>query len=158
MPYGLVNDWEEASRIVLQLKKNSKKVVFTNGCFDILHRAHVELLEYARSLGDFLVVGLNTDESVSRIKGPNRPIFTLMNRAKVLTSLRPVDMVVPFNQDTPYFLIQKLKPDVIVKGGDYTEDQVVGADLVKSWGGEVKIFTYITGFSTSEIIKKLLQK
>ena len=158
MSYGLVNDWDEAFRIVQQLKRNNKKIVFTNGCFDIIHCAHVKLLEYAKSLGDFLVVGLNSDESVSRIKGRKRPIFPFKDRAKVLTSLRVVDLVVPFNEDTPYSLILKLKPDIIVKGGDYREEDVVGADMVKSWGGEVKIFDYIKGYSTSQIIKNLMQK
>ena len=158
MPYGLVENWEKASQIVLQFKKDNRKVVFTNGCFDIIHRAHVELLEYARSLGDLLIVGLNSDESVRRLKGPDRPIFRLADRAKVLTSLRPVDMVVPFSQDTPLLLIKTLKPDIIVKGGDYTEESVVGAELVRSWGGVVKIFNFIEGYSTTKIIEKLKRK
>ncbi|MCC6012146.1 D-glycero-beta-D-manno-heptose 1-phosphate adenylyltransferase [Candidatus Caldipriscus sp.] len=137
------------------LRKAGYKIVFTNGCFDIIHRGHVELLKFARSLGDVLVVGLNDDESVRRLKGKNRPINTLEDRAFVLLSIRWVDFVVPFSEDTPERVIREISPDVLVKGGDYRIEDVVGADFVLSKGGRVEIFNYLEGYSTTSIIKKI---
>jgi D-beta-D-heptose 7-phosphate kinase/D-beta-D-heptose 1-phosphate adenosyltransferase len=137
------------------LRKAGYKIVFTNGCFDIIHRGHVELLKFARSLGDVLVVGLNDDESVRRLKGKNRPINTLEDRAFVLLSIRWVDFVVPFSEDTPERIIREISPDVLVKGGDYRIEDVVGADFVLSKGGRVEIFNYLEGYSTTSIIKKI---
>jgi rfaE bifunctional protein nucleotidyltransferase chain/domain len=137
------------------LRKAGYKIVFTNGCFDIIHRGHVELLRFARSLGDVLVVGLNDDESVRRLKGKNRPINTLEDRAFVLLSIRWVDFVVPFSEDTPERIIREISPDVLVKGGDYRIEDVAGADFVLSRGGRVEIFNYLEGYSTTSIIKKI---
>jgi len=137
------------------LRKAGYKIVFTNGCFDIIHRGHVELLKFARSLGDVLVVGLNDDESVRRLKGKNRPINTLEDRAFVLLSIRWVDFVVPFSEDTPERIIREISPDVLVKGGDYRIEDIAGADFVLSRGGRVEIFNYLEGYSTTSIIKKI---
>jgi rfaE bifunctional protein nucleotidyltransferase chain/domain len=137
------------------LRKAGYKIVFTNGCFDIIHRGHVELLRFARSLGDVLVVGLNDDESVRRLKGKNRPINTLEDRAFVLLSIRWVDFVVPFSEDTPERIIREISPDVLVKGGDYRIEDIAGADFVLSKGGRVEIFNYLEGYSTTSIIKKI---
>ena len=125
------------------LKKSGKKIVFTNGCFDVLHVAHIRLLEQAKKSGDCLIIGINTDASVQRLKGPNRPYYTLSERIEILEALKVVDGVIPFDEDTPLNLIQKIKPDVLVKGGDYKKDQIVGSKEVKSWGGKVLIFPYI---------------
>lgn len=137
------------------LRKAGYKIVFTNGCFDIIHRGHVELLRFARSLGDVLVVGLNDDESVRRLKGKNRPINTLEDRAFVLLSIRWVDFVVPFSEDTPERIIREISPNVLVKGGDYRIEDIAGADFVLSKGGRVEIFNYLEGYSTTSIIKKI---
>ena len=145
---------EVQSQISL-LKENNKKVVFTNGCFDILHAGHVEYLEQAKKLGDELVVGLNSDSSVKILKGKNRPINNLEHRAKVLSSLQCVDKIVSFAEETPIKLIKAIKPDVLVKGGDYKVKDVVGHKEVGSWGGEVKIIPLVPGLSTTNIIKKL---
>jgi rfaE bifunctional protein nucleotidyltransferase chain/domain len=124
------------------------KVVFTNGCFDMLHRGHLELLQYCKTLGK-VVVGLNGDESVKRLKGEQRPINNEADRKFLLESLLFVDEVIVFNENTPYNLIKQIKPDIIVKGGDYTIDNIVGSDIC-----EVKIFNYIDGYSTTKIIER----
>ncbi len=130
------------------------KVVFTNGCFDIIHRGHIEYLAKASDLGDILIVGLNTDESVRRIKGENRPVNDERARSMVLAALKFVDAVVLFNEDTPYELIKLARPNVLVKGSDYTEDTIVGADIVKENGGEIVTIDLVPGYSTSDIIDK----
>ncbi|MCD6412769.1 MAG: D-glycero-beta-D-manno-heptose 1-phosphate adenylyltransferase [Elusimicrobia bacterium] len=141
-----------------KLKKFSaagkKKIVFTNGCFDIIHPGHVYLLKKAKSFGDILVVGLNSNSSVARIK-KGRPINNFRFRSEVLDSLKFVDFVCGFSEKTPLALIKRVRPDVLVKGGDWKESEVVGADFVKSLGGEVKIIPYKKGFSTTGIIKKV---
>jgi len=131
------------------------KVVFTNGVFDLLHPGHVDVLTAARSRGDTLIVGINTDESVARLKGPDRPVRNQAERAFVLAALEAVDLVVLFEQDTPLELVRALRPDVIVKGGDYTVDSIVGASEVQAWGGEVVVVPLTPGQSTSSIIEKL---
>jgi rfaE bifunctional protein nucleotidyltransferase chain/domain len=131
----------------------NNKVVFTNGCFDILHRGHIEYLSQARDKGEILVIGLNSDASVKRIKGKGRPVQDETSRALVLASLRIVDAVVLFDEDTPFELIKIVKPDVLVKGADYTEDTIVGADIVKASGGEVVVIPIVAGYSTSRILK-----
>lgn len=141
-------------------RQNGETIVFTNGCFDILHAGHVRYLAQAKALGDRLVVGLNSDASVSRLKGADRPVNTLTDRATVLSSLASVDWVLPFGddlteQDTPLQLIQQVQPDILVKGGDYTEDTIIGADVVKAHGGEVKVLSFVEGRSTSNVIKKI---
>lgn len=132
-----------------------RKIVFTNGCFDILHRGHIEYLSKARDLGDVLIVGLNTDASVRRIKGEGRPVQDEASRALVIASLRFVEAVILFDEDTPYDLISLVKPDVLVKGGDYTEETIVGADIVKEGGGEVVTIPLVEGYSTSGLLKSI---
>jgi D-glycero-beta-D-manno-heptose 1-phosphate adenylyltransferase len=135
--------------------RQGKKVVFTNGCFDILHIGHVDYLEKASCLGDVLVIGLNTDASVSRIKGPDRPIVPENARARVIAALSYVDAVVFFDTPTPAQLIQSLSPEVLVKGDDYQVSNIIGADFVLTHGGEVKTIPLVEGFSTSKIIEKI---
>ena len=125
------------------------KIIFTNGCFDVLHRGHIELLKYSKSLG-YVVVGLNSDESVRKLKGNSRPFFSVEDRKFMLESCRYVDKVIVFNENTPQELIKTIKPDVIVKGGDYTPDQVVGSDMA-----QVEIFNYIDGYSTTKILESI---
>lgn len=138
------------------LKEEQKKIVFTNGCFDILHRGHVEYLSKARDLGDVLVLGLNTDNSVKRLgKSPERPINTEDSRAIILAALECVDYIVLFDEDTPLELITKVLPDVLVKGDDYKPENIVGYDVVNKNGGIVKTITFVEGFSTTGIISKL---
>ena len=137
-------------------RANGEKIVFTNGCFDLLHPGHIHLLSQAKDLGDRLVVGLNSDESVRRLKGPTRPILNERDRAAVLGSLDYVDLVIIFEEDTPTSLLQTLKPDILVKGSDHALDQVVGKELVESYGGEVCLVNLLKGHSTTEITKKVL--
>lgn len=139
-------------------KNEGKKIVFTNGCFDIVHAGHVDYLEKAKNFGDVLIVGLNSDESVRRLKGENRPINPQEYRKKVLQALKPVDLVIIFDEDTPERLIKEVKPDVLVKGGDYTIDNIVGADFVMSYGGKVFTIDFVYDVSTSKIIKKIGEK
>ncbi len=150
-----ITDKETLARLLAAKKLTGNKIVFTNGCFDLLHPGHIRYLADARSLGDFLVVGLNSDDSVSRLKGENRPIQKEAVRAELLGALHSVDAVVVFNEDTPFDLISHLKPDILVKGGDYTPDTVVGADVVTANGGQVKIIPFEAGFSTTELISKI---
>lgn len=135
-----------------------KSLIFTNGCFDILHAGHVEYLARAADLGDCLVIGLNTDESVTRLKGPGRPVNNQAARATLLAALSFVDAVVLFEEATPYELIKTIEPDFLVKGGDYKESEIVGSDLVKARNGKVIVFDLLEGFSTSELIRKLTKK
>lgn len=135
-------------------RSNGESIVFTNGCFDLLHIGHITLLESARNQGDRLIVGINSDASVSKLKGPTRPMVGQRERAYVLAALAAVDAVVIFDTPTPLELIDALRPDVIVKGGDYNEDTVVGAKEVRSWGGRVKIVPTVEGFSTTKLIEK----
>jgi D-glycero-beta-D-manno-heptose 1-phosphate adenylyltransferase len=128
------------------------KIVFTNGCFDILHRGHIEYLSQARDRGDILIIGLNSDTSVKNIKGEGRPVQDETSRAQILASLRFVEAVVLFNEDTPYDLIKVVQPDVLVKGGDYDESTIVGADIVKANGGEVVVIPLVEGYSSSKIL------
>jgi D-beta-D-heptose 7-phosphate kinase/D-beta-D-heptose 1-phosphate adenosyltransferase len=133
----------------------NKKIVFTNGCFDILHAGHIHSLEQAAAFGDFLIVGLNSDKSINRIKGPDRPFNKEQDRALLLASLMMVDAVVLFEQETPLELIQTLKPDVLVKGGDYTIESIVGAEDVMQNGGKVEIIPLIPGVSTTLIAERI---
>lgn len=140
---------------VEEWRKRGQVIVFTNGCFDILHFGHVDYLEKARALGDRLVVGLNTDASINRFKGEHRPIQDQNSRARVMASLQTVDLVVFFDEDTPLQLITELLPDILVKGSDYLAESIVGAEIVKSNGGEVETIDFIPGYSTSRIIEKI---
>jgi D-beta-D-heptose 7-phosphate kinase/D-beta-D-heptose 1-phosphate adenosyltransferase len=141
-----------------RLVSEGKTLVFTNGCFDILHRGHVAYLGQARAWCDRLVVGLNSDRSIRALKGEDRPVNDLESRALVLAGLGSVDLVAPFDEDTPIKLIEVARPDVLIKGADYTEEQVVGGDLVKSWGGEVKLAPLVEGYSTTAAIARMTSK
>lgn len=136
-------------------RNQGQKIVFTNGCFDILHLGHVDYLEKARQLGDKLVLGLNTDASINRIKGPSRPLQDEMSRARVMASLLFVDAVVFFDEDTPLELIKAVQPDILVKGDDYTIENIVGQDVVTARGGEVKTIPLVKGYSTTNVVKKI---
>ena len=142
------SSWEET-------RKGLREIVFTNGCFDILHAGHVKCLEQARSFGQFLVVGLNGDASITRLKGPERPINSFLDRATVLAALRAVDLVIGFDEDTPAKLIQAIDPQVLVKGGDWSVESIAGADWVQSRGGRVVTIPLVAGRSTTRTIEKL---
>lgn len=142
-------------KIVSRLKKQKKKIVFTNGCFDLLHAGHITLLRKAKSLGDFLIVGLNSDQSVRKLKGRGRPVVLQNDRARVLSALRDVDCVVVFSEPTPLNLIRSLTPDVLVKGADYKNSTIVGADWVRSNRGKVVRIPLVKGRSSSSIFQKL---
>ena len=150
-----IKDLAAARKLVSLWKHQGKHVVFTNGCFDLLHLGHVDYLEKARNLGDVLVVGLNTDDSVSRFKGPQRPIQDQQSRARIMAALQAVDLVVFFNEDTPLKLISELLPQILVKGSDYLAENIVGADVVKNAGGVVKTIDFVPGYSTSRIVDKI---
>jgi D-beta-D-heptose 7-phosphate kinase/D-beta-D-heptose 1-phosphate adenosyltransferase len=141
--------------LLRNLRNQKKKIVFTNGVFDILHRGHVDYLRKAKSLGDVLVVGMNTDSSVKKIKGPHRPIQNQNDRAVIAASLNSVDYVIFFDEPTPDRIIRFVKPDILVKGADYKLEQIAGADFVKSYGGKVKRIKLSSGRSTSKILTKL---
>jgi D-beta-D-heptose 7-phosphate kinase/D-beta-D-heptose 1-phosphate adenosyltransferase len=147
---------EELNSTLSAIRKN-KQIVFTNGCFDILHIGHISLLNKSKALGDKLIIGLNSDSSIRRIKGKNRPIVSENERAHILAALESVDYVVLFDEDTPLELIKKLKPDVLVKGSDYKIDDVVGYEEVRSYGGKVKLVDLIEGFSTTNIVESILK-
>lgn len=138
-----------------KLKDEDKKLVFTNGCFDIIHKGHITYLKQAKELGDFLVIGLNSDKSVKKLKGESRPVNKEEDREYVLENLKPVDAVVIFEEDTPYNLIDSIKPDILVKGGDWSADKIVGSDIVIANGGKVLSLGYVDNYSTTSIIDKL---
>lgn len=150
-----ITSLDQAKSIVKKWQHLNEKVVFTNGCFDILHLGHVDYLEKARNLGNRLVIGLNTDDSVSRFKGPERPLQDEKSRARVLAAMQFVDLVVLFNEDTPLNLISGLLPDILVKGSDYLTENIVGADVVKQNGGVVKTIDFVPGYSTTRIVEKI---
>ena len=145
-------------RLIHTLKKNGKRIVFTNGCFDILHVGHVRYLEQAKSLGDVLVVGINSDRSVRGLKGPRRPILPVEERGEILSGLGCTDYVTVFDEPTPFELVSLLQPDVLVKGGDWTPEQVVGREVVEGSGGRVVILPFVEGSSTTNIIDVILEK
>ena len=142
---------------VQEWKQAGLRLVFTNGCFDILHLGHVDYLEKARALGDKLIVGLNTDASVSRLKGPSRPLQDEMSRARIMASLLFTDAVTLFDEETPYELIKSVLPDVLVKGDDYAVETIVGYDLVINNGGQVKTIELVKGYSTSNVVAKITE-
>ncbi len=148
---------ETLKKEIDRLRKEGKKIVFTNGCFDILHVGHTRYLEGAKKQGDVLVLGLNSDESVKALKGENRPLIPENERADVVAALESVDYVTIFPELTPLELIEYLKPDVIVKGGDWREEEVVGREAVEKWGGRVIIIPEIKGSSTTNIIEKIMK-
>lgn len=141
-----------------KLKTEHKKIVFTNGVFDIIHRGHVEYLSKAKTLGDVLVVGLNSDSSVKKIKGDKRPIIGQENRAYILANLKPVDFVVIFDEDNPLKVIKDIIPDILVKGSDWEEEEIIGSDVVKQNGGEVKRIKFVENNSSTNIIEEILKK
>jgi rfaE bifunctional protein nucleotidyltransferase chain/domain len=151
MSINKIIDWQE----IPVIKAPGKTIVFTNGCFDIIHAGHVQYLEQAAQLGDVLIVGLNSDASVTRLKGKGRPINSEENRAIVLAALQSVDYVIIFEEDTPYELIEAVQPDILVKGGDWKEDDIVGADIVRDRGGKVISLPFQEGLSTSSIIERM---
>ncbi len=151
------NNWDEAKKQIYDWKLSGQKIVFTNGCFDILHRGHVEYLTEAKACGDKLVTALNSDSSVRGLKGDPRPIQSQEDRAVILDALESVDLVVIFDQETPAKIIKTLLPNVLVKGGDYTPDTIVGADIVTENGGEVKVIPFRSGQSTSSIVEKIIK-
>jgi len=150
-----IQSFSGIQKISKRLKNENKRIVFTNGCFDILHFGHVNYLTKAKSLGDCLIVGLNSDASVRRLKGKSRPVNHALDRAKVLAGLESVDFVVIFGEDTPLKLIKAVSPNVLVKGADWKASNIVGADFVKSRGGKVLPLAFIKGYSTTKIINKL---
>lgn len=151
-----IKSLDEAKAECRRIKESGKRVVFTNGCFDILHPGHTRYLRSAKELGNFLVVALNSDHSVRIIKGSERPILGEQARAELLAALECVDLVVIFDEDNPLGVISDLLPDILVKGGDWAEDEIIGAEVVKQRGGEVKRIPFVTGFSTTGIIKKIV--
>ena len=148
----------DKERLLVKLtdwKEENKKIVFTNGCFDLIHLGHIEVIARSADLGDILIIGVNTDNSIKRLKGPNRPIVEEISRAKQLAALEFVDAVVFFDQDTPIDLIKVINPNVITKGGDYNTDQVIGNDVVTQNDGEVVIIPLTQGYSTTSILEKI---
>jgi D-beta-D-heptose 7-phosphate kinase/D-beta-D-heptose 1-phosphate adenosyltransferase len=153
-----IKERKELSRIIKNLKAKGKRIVFTNGCFDLLHIGHVRYLEKARALGDILVVGVNSDSSVQKIKGPKRPLLPEEERTEILSGLGCVDYITLFNEIDPLKLITSLRPDVLVKGGDWTREEIVGGELVERCGGEVVIIPFVQGVSTSNLIEMILKR
>jgi len=153
-----VKSLEEMKAIREELRRNNKKVVFTNGCFDLIHAGHVDYLSKARDLGDVLIVGLNSDSSIKRIKGVTRPILLEAERSFIIANLKSVDYVTVFEEDTPGRLIGELIPDILVKGADWVVENIVGRDVVEANGGEVKTIKFVNNQSTSKIINIILER
>ena len=158
MKAGKIKELKDLKRIVKAFRMDGKKIVFTNGCFDILHIGHVDFLKKSKALGDVLIIGLNSDASVRRLKGESRPLNSIVSRAAVLEALVMVDYVVVFEEDTPLKIIEMLKPDIYVKGSDYTMENVIGlglgSNIIKKYGGKVELIPCIDGISTTQILKK----
>ena len=152
---GKLKSLEELKSIALQAKARGQKVVFTNGCFDILHQGHLHVLREAKALGDLLIVAVNSDGSVKRLKGPSRPVIGEAGRSELIAALEMVDYVTLFAETDPRRLIEEIQPDILAKGGDWRRDQVVGADIVERSGGTVAVIPYLKGFSTTEIIERV---
>ena len=147
----------EASAFVTTHRKQSKKIVFTNGCFDLIHPGHVDYLEKAKALGDILIVGINNDHSVATLKGSKRPICNQKDRCLILAALSSTDYIVLFAEETPINLIKTIKPDILVKGGDWQPEQIVGGVEVSSYGGTILSLPFITGYSSSRLIDRILE-
>jgi len=156
--YNFDFEKEKLSPLIASLKKNNNKIVFTNGCFDILHVGHLRYLQKAKALGDILIVGLNSDSSVKKIKGINRPIIQEKQRAELLSALKPVDYVIIFSSPTPLDLIKEISPDCLTKGGDWSVETIVGGEHVLATGGKVTSITFEKGFSSTNIIDIILKK
>ncbi|RAP33524.1 D-glycero-beta-D-manno-heptose 1-phosphate adenylyltransferase [Candidatus Marinamargulisbacteria bacterium SCGC AG-410-N11] len=151
-----LNDLNQVTR-TLKLKSSSNKIVFTNGCFDIIHAGHVQYLEDAKQLGDILIVAVNSDESIQRIKGTSRPIICQEHRISVLNALNMIDYLIMFDTDTPIPIIESIQPDIHVKGGDYTEDELPESTIIREYGGSIKILPLVPDLSTSKIIEKIIK-
>jgi len=149
-----IYSWEEAQKITSELQDQGKVIVSSNGCFDLLHRGHVEYLEKARQLGDFLIVGINSDESVKKLKGPTRPINNEQDRALVLSALRCVNGVCVFSEPTPVRWLEFIKPQIHAKGGDYRAEEIPEYHTLKAWGGSINILPFVKGYSTSNILSQ----
>lgn len=145
----------ELAQAIAKHREKKERIVFTNGCFDILHVGHVRYLSEARALGDLLVVGLNSDSSVRELKGSERPVVGETERAEILRALKCVDYVAVFNEDTPLSLIEQIRPDVLVKGGDWPVEKIVGAQFVQSYGGEVRTLSFYQGHSTTDLLERI---
>jgi D-beta-D-heptose 7-phosphate kinase/D-beta-D-heptose 1-phosphate adenosyltransferase len=143
------------SGLVELLRSNKQKIVFTNGCFDILHPGHIDYLQKSKNLGDVLILGLNSDNSIKSLKGLDRPINVISDRLKMLDALEAVDFIIEFDEETPINLITKIKPDVLVKGGDYTVETIVGSEFVIDNGGKVEVIPFLEGYSTTQLIEKI---
>lgn len=155
---GKLKNLDELTKLVAQARQNGKSVVFTNGCFDILHRGHVHVLRQAKAAGDLLIVALNSDRSVQEIKGAHRPVLPETDRIELIGAMEMVDYVIIFDEPDPYKLIAAIKPDVLAKGGDWSAEKIVGADVVEQAGGRIVVIPYLKGFSTSEIIERILNE
>lgn len=152
---GTVLTKDEVISAVASWRKNGQTIVFTNGCFDILHRGHVDYLNRAKQLGDVLIVGINSDRSVQKLKGRGQPFVGQEDRAFILSELKAVDVVSIFDEDTPFNLINAIKPDILVKGGDYKKDEIVGGDIVENNGGRVEVISFVDGKSTTDLIETI---
>jgi rfaE bifunctional protein nucleotidyltransferase chain/domain len=152
---GKLKSLEEIKAIVVDARTNGKKVAFTNGCFDLLHRGHVHVLRAARACADLLIVGINSDQSVKQIKGATRPVLPESDRCELLGAMEMVNFVILFNEPDPHNLISAIRPDVLVKGGDWNTEKIIGSDMVEEAGGRVVVVPYIKGFSTTEIIERI---
>ncbi len=150
-----IKDRKDAEAVVKEWTLDGEKIAFTNGCFDIVHRGHIDYLSKAKDLGTKLVLGLNTDASVQRLKGPQRPVVDEQSRAILMAALQFIDLVVFFDEDTPYELIKSLQPDILVKGSDYKAEDIVGYDILMAKGGKVETIDFVEGFSTSSIVEKI---
>ncbi len=153
-----IKERKDLTRIIKNLKARGKRIIFTNGCFDLLHVGHVRYLEEAKALGDVLVIGVNSDSSVRKIKGPGRPILPVEERVEILSGLGCVDYVAVFDELDPLKLITSLQPNVLAKGGDWTKEQIVGGEVVEKSGGEVIIIPLVQGVSTSNLIETILKR
>lgn len=148
----------ELAHIIRQQKKEGRKIVFTNGCFDIIHPGHLSYLATAKALGDILVIGVNSDESVKRLKGNNRPILNQNERTLILSYMEMIDYLCIFDEDTPYELIKAIEPDILVKGGDWAVENIVGKDILEAYGGKVISIPYLEGASTTNIVERIIKK
>ena len=155
---NIIAHFDEIDSIIIKLKEQNQSIAFTNGCFDILHRGHVEYLEKTKNFADVLVLGLNSDDSVRRLKKSPRPYVNEDDRAYLLSRLEPVDIVCVFEEDTPFELLKKVRPDFLIKGGDYKIDQIVGREIVEEYGGKVLTIPYISGKSSTNIIDEIKKK
>ncbi len=152
---GKLKTLDELIKIAAQARRNGKSVVFTNGCFDLLHRGHVHVLRQAKAVGDLLIVAINSDQSVKAIKGPTRPVAAEIDRLELIAAMEMVDYVILFDEPDPSKLITAIKPNVLAKGGDWGADEVVGADIVERQGGRVLLVPYLKGYSTTEMIERI---